>query len=531
MTKTAENKPNANLSEVGRFREIISVVLKHGIIKGITPEKLRITIEELGPTFIKFGQILSTRPDMIPVQYCDELAKLRGDVSPMEYSQLEWIIEEEYKAPVLEVFASFDKEPLGSASIAQVHKGTLKDGAVVAVKVQRYGIRETMARDIKLMHRAAKFLKITNLGELFDIDNIIDEIWAAAQQETDFLMESKNADEFWKNNTDVAFFHCPEVIHRYTTSKILVMRYIEGTEINNKEKLVAEGYDLNEIALKLADNYIKQVLDDGYFHADPHPGNLLVGDGKIVWLDLGMMGRLSLKDQKLLREGVKAAANKDIDEIENVILKMSPHSSHVDREKFRADLTTLFDKYWQMELGDINIGLIMEEVAEVARKYRLAIPGGFFLLGRGLLNINGVLINLSPEINVPQLIASQMSKAFLKDFDVKEIMQKSANWLMVSGQKSAEIPALLSDFLKIFNSGRSKLNLRVGHAEESLKTVDKIANRFIKCIFAAALFLGGCMMCLSDIQPKIFGVHLIGWVAFALSIILGINVLFEMRKK
>lgn len=531
MTKPAKNKPESKFSEVGRFREIVAVVLKHGIIKGITPEKLRITIENLGPTFIKFGQILSTRPDMIPVKYCDELAKLRVDVSPMEYSQLEAIIEEEYNAPVLKVFASFDTEPLGSASIAQVHKATLKDGTIVAVKVQRYGIRETMARDIKLMHRAAKLLKISNYGELVDIDNIIDEIWAAAQQETDFLMESKNADEFKKNNADVAFFDCPEVIHRYTTSKILVMRYIDGTEIDNKEKLAAEGYDLNEIALKLADNYIKQVIDDGFFHADPHPGNLVVDNGKIVWLDLGMMGRLSLKDQKLLRDGVKAAGSKDIDGVESVILKMSPHSSHVDRDKFRADIASLFDKYWQMELGDINIGLILEEVAEVARKYRLAIPGGFFLLGRGLLNINGVLINLSPEIHMPQVIANHMSNAILSDFDLKEALQKAMKWFAVSAQKSADIPSLVSDFFKTFNSGRSRLNLRVGHAEESLKAVDKIANRLIKCIFAAALFLGGCMICLSDMHPKILGVHGIGWVAFGLSIILGINVILETRKK
>lgn len=528
-TKKAENVKKT--SGRGRIKEIIAVLIGNGIVKGVTPQKLRMVMEGLGPTFIKFGQILSMRPDIIPAEYCDELAKLKEDVCPMSFSEVKGIIESEYGRGLYDVFKSFDKEPLGSASIAQVHKAVVKGGCVAAVKVQRKGIRETMALDIKLLRRASKLMKFTKIGNMVDMNNILDEIWTAALQETDFLTEEKNADEFRRLNRDVVFFECPEIVHIDTTPKILVMKYIDGLPIDDVSGLLEDGYDLQEIGIKLADNYIKQVIDDGFFHADPHPGNLRIKGGKIVWLDMGMMGRLSAKDQKLLKDGVKAIAKKNIPELENIILAMAVYSSPVKREIFKSDVSAMFEKYAKMELGDMDLGKIFNDVTDIAKKHGLALPSGVFMLGRGLMHLQGILTVLSPEINLMEIMSNRMSSAIFSDMDMKKELQAGLFQLYKAGRSMADVPLRFSDFLSVWTEGGGRLTLKIDYAEKPLKTVDNTAGKFVKAILASSLFIGACIVCLSDMHPKIFGVHIIGWLAFAVSFILGANVLWNIRKK
>ena len=288
-----------------RLKEITAVLHKHAITRGVSPEKLRMILEDLGPTYIKLGQIMSLRSDILPKRYCDELMKLCSDVAPMPFDQVVDVIQESFGCPWQEEFQSIEEEPLGSASIAQVHRAVMKTGEQVVIKVQRKGIYRTMARDIGLMHKVVRLLPPVSIKEMVDLDLVLDELWKVTQEEMNFLTEAANMEEFHRKNREVAFVDTPVLYREYTTPHVIVMEYIDGFSIDDKDNLQKNGYNLNEVGSKLIDNFIKQVMVDGFFHADPHPGNLRVRDGKIVWIDMGMMGRLSEHDREEISRAIQ----------------------------------------------------------------------------------------------------------------------------------------------------------------------------------------------------------------------------------
>ena len=287
-------------------------------------------LEDLGPTFIKIGQIMSMHSDILPKRYCDELMRLCYDVAPMPFPEVAEVIEMAYGCPFYEVFSEIDETPLGSASIAQVHRAVLLDGSRVVVKVQRKGIYETMARDIALLHKAVKLVPPVSIKGMVDLNMVLDELWSVTREEMNFLTEAANMEEFARNNQNVAYVDTPKIYQQYTTMQVLVMEYIEGCGINDKKYLEENGYDLEEIGSKLVDNYIKQVMEDGFFHADPHPGNVKIRDGKIVWMDMGMMGRLSDRDRELIGQAVQGMALNDIGMIQDVVMELGEFKERPD---------------------------------------------------------------------------------------------------------------------------------------------------------------------------------------------------------
>lgn len=515
----------------GRFREILGILARHKVAQGVTPQKLRAVVEDLGPTFVKLGQILSMRADMLPAAYCQELAALRVDVAPLEFSEVRQVVEQEFGLPLEELFQSFAREPLGSASIAQVHAAVLPDGRKAAVKAQRPGIRETMARDIRLLHRASKLLDLTSMGSVIDLDMVLDEMWSVAQEELDFLTEAKNAAEFRRLNRDVVFVDCPHIVEELTTARVLTMEYVDGIPIDDLDALRAEEYDLQEIGLKLADNYIKQVLDDGFFHADPHPGNLCVRDGRLVWLDLGMMGRLSQRDRELLQNAVKAMVKGGAQELESILLAMCESNGEVDHERLTGDIRRFLDRYGRMELGDMKLGTILEEMMGIAKLHRLSMPPGVSMLGRGLLNLDGVLTVVSPDISLIQIMANRMSSVMLREFDWKKTLGGDLRRLCESGRKALDLPAQLSGWLDMELKGERRLSVRLAGEERRTEALERAVSRGIQAMFAAALLLGGCLLCLGDLEPLLWGMPPAALLCFAASLVLGVRLLWRMRKK
>lgn len=514
----------------GRLREILAILARHEIVKGISPAKLRAIVEDLGPTFVKLGQIMSMRRDMLPEAYCTELARLRTDVKPMDFTDVKNVIESEYKSPVHAVFSELDEEPLGSASIAQAHAAVLRDGRRVVVKIQRPGIRDTMSRDIQLLHRASRLLKLTEVGDVIDFNMVLDEMWAVAQQEMDFLIEAQNAEEFRERNREVAFVDCPRIEHRHTTSKVLVMEYIEGIPIDDLSALLAEEYDLEEIGLKFADNYVKQIVDDGFFHADPHPGNIRIRDGKIVWIDLGMMGRLSVRDQELFREAVKAIVRGDVDALKGILLTIGVCTGKIDHARLYTDIDDFLTKYGKMELGTMDLGQMLEEILTLAKQHHIAMPKGVSMLGRGVLTLEGVLAVISPEINLVKIMANRLSSEMLQEFDLKQELRTNARRLYESGRKAIDLPAQMSDLLRMGIKGQAKLNLELLGSEQPLSSIDRMVNKIIKCIFSAALLIGSCMLCTTDMKPRILEIPILGLLGFAAALLIGFWVLWDMHK-
>ena len=304
------------MNEKTRFKEIVSILKESDLIGKKSSENLCLTISKLGPTFIKIGQIMSSRYDILPKEYCDELAKLRSNVKPMNFDEVEHILEEEL-GNTEEIFKEISKTSIGSASMAQVHRAKLITGEDVVIKVQRRNIYETMTMDVRLLKKAISLLHLNSIVKVTDLNAVIDEIYNVAKEEMNFELEARHLEEFRENNIDIAYVTVPKVYKNYVTKRVLVMEYIDGVSLNHKDKLIEQGYDLKEIGLKLSNNYIKQALDDGFFHADPHQDNIFICDGKIVFLDLGMMGRINARSKEKLNKAMKAIVKNDIVELEH----------------------------------------------------------------------------------------------------------------------------------------------------------------------------------------------------------------------
>lgn len=525
--KTTGKKPNKRTGN--RFFEILGILRRHKVATHFNPVNLRLVLEDLGPTYIKLGQILSMRPDMIPANYCAELAKLRTDVTPMNFDEVCSVIGTSCGSKLDELFDRFDKIPIGSASIAQAHYAKLHNGEEVIVKIQRVGIHEIMARDILLLRRAAFLLKIARRSstDVIDLRLVIDEIWEVAQEEMNFLIEAKNTDEFRDLNQDVVFVTCPRIYWEYTTATILVMEYIDGYTIDDKTSLTEAGYEMEEIGAKLADNYTKQIIEDGFFHADPHPGNLKICDGKIVFIDMGMMGRLSSKDQALVGKAIKAFAMQDIGIIKDVILSMGIYKKKIDHSRLYNDIDNMMTKYGALELGGMNLSNVFNDLINIAKEHKISMPGGVSMLGRGIATLEGVLAVISPETNLIEITSRRIAGNMFHDFDIKKEITELSRKLVESGHKVLDVPIFLADVLKMTMKGQAKINMELHSSQDLLDTFDRIASKLITGLIIAALFIGSSLMSLSNIKPAFMGFPLPAILGYVAALILCIKMIFD----
>ena len=514
-----------------RLLDMVGVLKKHNIVKGLTPQKLRLILEDMGPTFVKLGQIMSMRNDILPTEYCKELEKLRADVKPMPLEQVREVIQEEYGRPLEDVFSSFDEHPLGSASIAQVHAATLHDGRRMVVKVQRPHIRETMTRDMSLLRTAVKPLKLTPISGMIDFNMVLDELWSVSQQEMDFLVEARHAEEFYERSRDVAFATCPKIEDTLTTSKVLVMEYIDGFSICDIQKLEENGYDRNEIGRKLTDHYIKQVIDDGFFHADPHPGNIRIREGQIVWIDMGMMGRLTNRDKQMFKCAIKAVVERDVNELKRIVLQMGVYNTPINQVQLYADIDGLLDKYCSMDMGDVDMGKVLEELMMVASSHKIAMPKGVSMLARGLLTIEGVVATVSPELNIVEVAADHIKAELRQEFDPKKEAAGLARRVYASSNKALDIPGLLSDLLKATVKGQTKLNMEFTGSNEPLSRIDKMVTELIAGILASALLLSSSLICTTDMHPQTLGIPTLGFFGYLLAFGLAMWIILGKRKR
>lgn len=515
-----------------RLAQIVGILKKHHIAKGIDPKKLRLILEDLGPTFVKIGQIMSSRQDMFSKRYCNELIKLRDHVSPMSIDVVRSVIESEYEMPLENVFVEFDSQPLGSASIAQVHKAKLKNGKEIVVKVQRPYIYEMMERDISLIRRAIKLLKLNEvLGSVVDFNIVLDEFWYTAQEEMNFLNEAKFAERFANLNKDVAYIGVPHIETGYSTSKVLVMEYVDGFEIEKRDQLIKYGYDFKEIAQKLADHYIKQVIDDGFFHADPHPGNIRIRDGKIVWIDFGMMGILNNEDRLLMKSAVLAIAKQNTQELVDVILTLGIHDGRIDYTKFYNDIETFMIHYTNTDLMDINLGMAIQEIFTIAHHYRIAMPKGVSMLARGLVTIESTVMHIDPHMNIVEIAARHVSQNQLKDKNWKKEFLTQSRQVYDATQSSLNIPVQLSEILKMITKGHIKINLDIMDSSVPMSSINHMINKLTVGIVSTGLLMASSLLCTTQMTPQIFGIPAIGFIGYITAVGLGIWLLLTVLKE
>ena len=511
----------AKIDNRARLREITAVLRKHHITRGVTPEKLRAILEELGPTYVKLGQIMSLHSDVLPQRYCDELMKLTSEVTPMPFSEVEEVINRSYREDWRNIFAFIEHTTLGSASIAQVHKARLLDGRDVIVKVERKGIYDTMARDIGLLKRAVGILPpIGGLKNVVDLEMVLDELWSTAQEEMDFLKEAANMEEFARNNQGINYIRCPKLYHEYTTSRVLVMEYIGGCPVDDKNKLLAEGYDLGEIGRKLVNNYIKQVMEDGFFHADPHPGNVKVMDGKIVWIDMGMMGRLTYRDRNLMATAVRAIAVGDIAVLESTILELGDVQGKIDSGKLYGELRDLMDRYGNASMGSIDAVEFFKDVMEIMKGNDIRLPHGMTMLVRGLTQMQGVLLNISPDINMAEIAAGRLREEMLQNFDWKKEAGKTGRRIYKAAGRTLDIPPLVKIALEEYLKGQARINMELDSTRKFSQLMRRLVRNLVMGLWVMALLISSSIICTTDMQPRLLGIPALGFFGYSLAFVI-----------
>lgn len=536
----AQGSAQYDLSRASRLRrigEILQIVRRYDIFHGLTPQGLRRMLEELGPTFVKAGQILSMRSEILPPSFTRELSKLRTDVEPMDRETVLAALRAEYDRPIEEIFDAIDDNPLGSASVAQVHKARLVTGELVAVKVQRPHVQEVMAKDISIMRSLARRLGgFIGADQFLDLQSVVDELWLSFREETDFLVEARNLEEFRRNNVGCKFLDCPKPYPALCTRHVVVMDYIEGIPIDDTVELTAAGYDCAEIGEKLMDNYTAQMLDDGFFHADPHPGNLVVSGNKIVYMDLGIMGRLSSGDRRCVSQMVEAVARRDSIELADGLLRFSRGgSSEVDYAHLLGELDAIIANYGSADLSDLDIGGFVNSLVTMARRNGIELPGSVTMLARALVTLEGVVDNLLPNASMVDIIKRHLSAHTTPQDAAKREAKRLAREGVSASHGLLVAAGEAGHAMRMLTRGQLRVNLDLAGTEDPLEDMGHIVNRLTLAIIAAGLFMGSSIVYYARIQPVIFGIPIIGFVGYLFALFIGLyvahDILSENRRR
>ena len=517
-----------------RLKEIYSILQKHRFLKGFSPEEFRAMLEDLGPSFVKIGQTLSTRSEILPKAYCDELAKLQMECDPLPFDQILAALDEIYGERQQDIFDAVDPTPLGSASLAQVHKARLASGDVVAVKIQRPGVKATMAQDIDIMRmvarQASRFMKDE---QMLDLRDVVEELWATFLEETDFQREAANLQEFARLNEGVAFIDCPKVYPELCSEYVLVMEYIDGIPILAVDRLHAAGYDLEEIGTKILDNYATQILDHGFFHADPHPGNLLIRNGKIVYIDLGIMGRLSPRDRAGFGNIIQAVGMENSTELKNALMSfaISKDNSVIDHTRVLADLDLLLEDYGSCDVGDIDIGPFLTDILVLTRACKVTLPASITSVSRGIVTLEGTIAPFIPNENVVSIINAHIQRSKSTRDELAAAMEDLALALRSSSRGALDAAQYSGETLKMLTRGQLKMNMEVLGSEAPLANLSKIINRLTMGIIIAGLFIGSSMLSLSSMEPRLLGVPVLAFFGYLGAAILSIWVVVDIRRR
>ncbi len=520
-----------DISSARRLKEIVAVLRDRELLQGVTPVKVRQVLEDLGPTFVKLGQIISMRPDFLPNEYQAELTRLQSEVKPMEFSVVKEIVQREYNQSWDGIFASIDEHAMGSASIAQVHRASLLNGDRVVIKVQRPGIYEVMAKDIALLKKAISLLNLVRDSEgVVNLESIVDEMWEIAKQEMDFLLEADHIEEFAHLNKDDENILCPKVNRQLTTQRILVMECMEGIPLDDGEGLQAACVDMERIGRRLGINYVKQMIDDGFFHADPHPGNIWVKDGRIIWLDLGMMGRLSVRDRNSFRHAIMALVTNDVYGMKEAVLALGMPRGKVDHIQLYDDVAALMAQYGDLDFEHLKAGEVARKILMVLKSNNIAIPHGFSMFARGVMIMEGVMTRCCPQVNFSEIFAKGLRVSMEKDFSWLAELNKFKRDSYMLMKKSMQLPEQISDILKMTLSGQTKVNLDLTGSQEPLQKLDSMINKMIMAIISAALLLGSSTICTTQMEPKIMEIPLLGVLGYLAAMVLCSKLLWSIIK-
>jgi len=458
------------------------------------PRKLRMAMDELGGTFVKLGQLLSLRPDLIPDEYCKEFSKLQDDVTPVKYEVIRETVENELKHSISEIFSYFDKEPIASASIGQVHKARLLNGTRVVVKIQRPNIKQLMEEDIDLLYHLSGIAQhqIPSF-EKYNPKALVDEFKRYTEEELDYLKEGRNIDKFYHNFKDYDKMKVPKVFWDFTTNKVLTMGYIDGIPIDDKEGFKDWGCNEKELSNNLADVFLKQVFEFGFFHADPHPANLFVLPGnKIALLDYGICGTLKEKDRESLIDMLIYLVHRDINGVVEKFLSLGVLEDKNDQ--LAEELSSLVEEYAEANLEQIDAVKLFTQMIEVAKKYEFRLPADFVLLVKAIVTIEGVGQSLDKGFNLGDKLHEYTDTLISKKLRPSHIAKAIVSDINEFKDNVTSIPRQINEILIKLRKGELGVHFERKDLVQLEREIDKSSNRVSMGIIIAALVVASALV-------------------------------------
>ena len=511
-------------AHLARYRHIMSVLIKYGFeevaglvarrfrvglgSKGIptnrseemlqvsAARRLRMAMEELGPTFIKLGQLLSTRPDLIPAEFVEEFERLQDQVTPERPEIIREEIRQQLGAYPEELFAVFEVEPIAAASIAQVHRVRLKDGRIGAMKIRRPGIVKVIRTELEILEDFAALLKrrLRN-GDVIDPQRMVREFAQAVLKEVDLSRERKNLQRFGRNFADDPTVHVPAVFEEYCTEAILMMEFIEGIKPSQIEQLRAEGYDTKEIARRGADFVLKQVFDFGFFHTDPHPGNFLIMKGNVLApLDFGQVGRLSRLDRELMQAIVLSIVSGDVTRVLQALERAEMIEERTDILELRRDLEDLLDNYSNMPLKDIPFGEAIRRGFEIIRSHHIQPPRDFTLMLKCLMTIESFARGLDPDFQIINHLKPYARRFTMESYKPSGVLRQLGKAVQGAGELAGRFPEDAAAILSKVRRGQFHIHIHHEHLDELERTMDNSSNRLSFAIIIAALLIASSLL-------------------------------------
>ena len=496
-------------------------------------ERVRMALEELGPTFVKLGQMLSTRPDLIAVEFIEELSKLQDRVPPFSYAEVSQIIESDLGGLPENIFEHFEESPLAAASIGQVHRARLKDGEEVVVKVQRPGIRKIIEVDLEIMLHLASLME-RHLEE-FQVNRparIVEEFARTLEKEIDYTIEASHIERFSRQFIDDATVYVPKVFRETTTERVLTMEYIEGVKASEIERIDKEGLDRKVITARGADLILKQVFDHGFFHADPHPGNIFVLPGNVIcYLDFGMMGSIDRQSREDFADLVHSVVRRDESGAMQALLMLTQYDEEPDTRLLSRDLADFMGQHLYRPLKDLHMEKLLQQLMELISRHRLQTPPDLFLMLKALATVEGVGLSLDPEFHMINQAAPFVKRVKMEQLHPKRV----ASDILKSGvdlvRLMQEIPGELRELLRQMKRGKVKMEFEHRGLEPMQTTYDQISNRIAFSIVIAALIVGSALIVLSKTPPFLFGIPVIGIIGFVAAAVMGMWLLIAILRK
>jgi ubiquinone biosynthesis protein len=537
-----------------RQREIAEILLKHGwdfmrqiLTLGKTsrggeqvdippPAILRSILTDLGPVYVKLGQLLSTRPDLLPPDYITALSTLQSDVPPVNWSEIEIILRQQLNRNLSEVFQDIEHQPVAAGSIAQTHRAIMKDGRQVAVKIQRPGIDKLVNRDIGLIKQVAELLSGTDFGKRYDLVSLAAEFSTALQAELDFTQEATYTETLRKNLLAGKWFDpqkimVPEIDRQSSTQKLLVMEWLDGVPILSA-KLTGKDYngDIEEerraITVLCFRSFFQQYLVDGLFHADPHPGNLFyLNDGRVAVLDCGMMGRLDRRTQAALVEMILAIVSNDAQRCSQITLQLAEPMGELDLSRLEWDYDRLLHKYNNVSLQNMNASQAFYEILQAARRNNLRWPSNIGLFAKSLANLEGVGRQFNPNVNVFEEVRPLMTDMFQRQLIGDDLVQSLLRTGLELKQLSLQSPRQLAFLLNRFSSETLKLNITIQNLDGIQRSMNDGANRRSFSTVVGSLIIGAAIISSNAQTPEL---QLLSNILFGTASILGLWLLIKI---